>query len=114
MIVNQNEVKSTALENINMYFENISFQSSGKNIKDNTNEIDVGFKENHKYEENKIFIKLYCKVEKKDSFELNLCLVGIFIVGKDFPVSKLLPCFKCFIFFSTRFYNDYSNTKNYI
>ena len=91
MIVNQNEVKSTALENINMYFENISFQSSGKNIKDNTNEIDVGFKENHKYEENKIFIKLYCKVEKKDSFELNLCLVGIFIVGKDFPVSKLLP-----------------------
>ena len=85
MIVNQNEVKSTALENINMYFENISFQSSGKNIKDNTNEIDVG------YEENKIFIKLYCKVEKKDSFELNLCLVGIFIVGKDFPVSKLLP-----------------------
>ena len=45
----------------------------------------------HKYEENKIFIKLYCKVEKKDSFELNLCLVGIFIVGKDFPVSKLLP-----------------------
>lgn len=91
MIVNQNEVKSTALKNINMYFENISFQSSGKNIKDNTNEIDVGFKENHKYEENKIFIKLYCKVEKKDSFELNLCLVGIFIVGKDFPVSKLLP-----------------------
>ena len=38
MIVNQNEVKSTALENINMYFENISFQSSGKNIKDNTND----------------------------------------------------------------------------
>lgn len=65
MIVNQNEVKSTALENINMYFENISFQSIDKNIKDNTNEIDVGFKENHKYEENKIFIKLYCKVEKK-------------------------------------------------
>ena len=91
MIVNQNEVKSTALENINMYFENISFQSSGKNIKDNTNEIDVGFKENHKYEENKISIKLYCKVEKENSFELNLCLVGIFLVGEDFPTDKLLP-----------------------
>ena len=91
MMINQNEIKSTALRNLNMYFENINFQSNGKNIKDVPKGINIGFREIHEYEEDKIFIKLYCRVEKKDKFELNLCLVGSFLVGKDFPTDKLLP-----------------------
>ena len=91
MMINQNEIKSTALRNLNMYFEDIYFQSNGKNIKDVPKGVNIGFKEIHKYEENKISIKLYCKVEKENSFELNLCLVGIFLVGEDFPTDKLLP-----------------------
>ena len=91
MMINQNEIKSTALRNLNMYFENINFQSNGKNIKDVPKGVNIGFREIHEYEEDKIFIKLYCRVEKKDKFELNLCLVGSFLVGKDFPTDKLLP-----------------------
>lgn len=90
-MTNQNEVKSTALRYVNMYFENINFQNNGKNIQNAKSEIEVGFRETHEYKENKISIKLYCKVEKKHSFELNLCLVGIFLVGKDFLTNKLLP-----------------------
>ena len=90
-MINQNEIKSTALRNLNMYFENINFQSNGKNIKDVPKGVNIGFREIHEYEEDKIFIKLYCRVEKKDKFELNLCLVGSFLVGKDFPTDKLLP-----------------------
>lgn len=90
-MINQNEIKSTALRNLNMYFENINFQSNGKNIKDVQKGVNIGFREIHEYEENKISIKLYCRVEKKDNFELNLCLVGSFLVGEDFPTDKLLP-----------------------
>ena len=90
-MVNQNGIKSTALRLLNMYFENIHFQSNDKNIKDVQKGTNIGFREIHEYEENKISIKLYCKVEKTDNFELNLCLVGSFLVGKDFPTDKLLP-----------------------
>ena len=31
-MTNQNEVKSTVLRYVNMYFENINFQNNGKNI----------------------------------------------------------------------------------
>lgn len=90
-MINQKDVKSNVLKNINMYFESIVFWNNSKNIQDNANEVDVGFKEIHQYEGKQITIRLFCKVEQKNCFILDLCLVGVFLVGNNYPTDKLLP-----------------------
>lgn len=90
-MINQKDIKSNVLKNINMYFESIVFRNNGKNIQDNANEVDVGFKEIHQCEGKQITIRLFCKVEQKNCFILDLCLVGVFLVGNNYPTDKLLP-----------------------
>lgn len=90
-MINQKDIQSNALINLNMYFENIFFQNTGKIIENNIHDIEIGFNEIHDYKDKQITIKLFCTVKKNKYFSLNLCLVGIFLVGDNYPTDRLLP-----------------------
>lgn len=79
-MIKQEEILSNALRMTNLYFEFINFHSTGI-PKEGENSAQVGFKEEHDITDNIISIKLFCKVEVEDVFDLELCLKGVFESG---------------------------------
>lgn len=81
-MVNQENVLSNVLKMKNLYFSFIDFKSNGVVIGD-SGTADVCYKEEHKIDDRNISISLFCRVEVKEAFSLEMCLVG------DFEVSNI-------------------------
>lgn len=79
-MVRQEEILSNVLKMKNLYFEFIHFNSTGVEP-DEEGAAEIGFKEEHNIVDNIINVKLFCKVEVDNIFELELCLNGIFEAG---------------------------------
>lgn len=79
-MINQKEILSDALKMESLYFEFIHFNATG-NKADEEGAAEVGFREEHKFQDNFINVKLFCKVTVDDVFVLEMCLNGCFKAG---------------------------------
>ena len=51
----------------------------------------IGFKTDHRIEGRTIAIKLFCRIDIEDIFDLELCLVGKFEAGGNIESERVLP-----------------------
>lgn len=88
-MVNQEEILSNVLRMEHLYFDFISFSATGVKA-DKEGAAEISFKEEHDIVDKNINVKLYCKVEVEDIFNLELCLNGLFEAG-NIECRNVLP-----------------------